>query len=86
MTQGGHMKVLVKGRPVLVKGRPALDREVGAALAEVRAVAPEVRAAARGGRCWRHRQGDARERGEEESDAKEIERTGHFPLISGIGG
>jgi hypothetical protein len=27
----------------------------------------------------------ARERGEEESDGEEVERIGHFPLISGIG-
>jgi hypothetical protein len=72
---GGH----VKGRSVLVKNRPALDREVGAAPARGAAVA-------RGGRCVRRRQGGARPRGEEESDWKEIERTGHFPLISGIGG
>jgi hypothetical protein len=53
---------------MLVKGQPALDSEVWARSPEVWVATPEVRAAAPGGRCAR-----LRERGEEESCAKEID-------------
>jgi hypothetical protein len=49
MTQGEHVKVLVKGQPMLMKGR------CGRPSPKVRAAAPEVQAPAPGGRCGRHR-------------------------------